>query len=61
MLRSPEKYGSRSLRSGFVTESMNQGISLHEIKKMTNQASFKSLEDYAIGVDEINSPCAGLL
>jgi site-specific recombinase XerD len=56
-----KKYGSRSLRSGFVTESMNQGIALHEIKKMTNHASFKSLEDYAIGVDEINSPCASLL
>jgi site-specific recombinase XerD len=56
-----EKYGSRSLRSGFVTESMNQGIALHEIKKMTNHASFKSLEDYAIGQNSIHSPCADLI
>jgi len=56
-----KQYGSRSLRSGFVTESMNQGIALHEIKKMTNHASFKSLEDYAIGVNTIHSPCADLI
>jgi site-specific recombinase XerD len=56
-----KQYGSRSLRSGFVTESMNQGIALHEIKKLTNHASFKSLEDYAIGVSVTQSPAANLL
>jgi site-specific recombinase XerD len=56
-----KQYGSRSLRSGFVTESMNQGIALHEIKKVTNHVSFKSLEDYAIGVNSIHSPCADLI
>ena len=50
--------GSRSLRSGFVTECINQGIGLHEIKKLTNHSSFKSLEDYAIGVSVEDSPAA---
>jgi len=54
-----EALSSRSLRSGFVTECLNQGnIGLHEIKKLTNHASFKSLEDYAIGVSAIDSPAA---
>ena len=53
-------FGSRSLRSGFVTECINQGIGLHEIKKLTNHASFKSLEDYAIGVSVEDSPAAKL-
>ncbi len=51
-------FGSRSLRSGFVTECINQGIGLHEIKKLTNHVSFKSLEDYAIGVSVEDSPAA---
>jgi len=54
-------FGSRSLRSGFVTECINQGIGLHEIKKLTNHSSFKSLEDYAIGVSVIDSPAAKIL
>jgi len=56
-----EALSSRSLRSGFVTESINQGIGLHEIKKLTNHASFKTLEDYAIGVSVIDSPAAKLI
>ena len=55
------QFGSRSLRSGFVTECINQGIGLHEIKKLTNHASFKSLEDYAIGVSVTESPAAKLI
>ena len=54
-------FGSRSLRSGFVTECINQGIGLHEIKKLTNHSSFKSLEDYAIGVSVTDSPAAKIL
>jgi site-specific recombinase XerD len=54
-------FGSRSLRSGFVTECINQGVGLHEIKKLTNHASFKSLEDYAIGVSVEDSPAAKIL
>jgi site-specific recombinase XerD len=54
-------FGSRSLRSGFVTECINQGIGLHEIKKLTNHASFKSLEDYAIGVSVTDSPAAKII
>ncbi len=51
---------SRSLRSGLVTESINQGVGLHEICKLTNHSSFKSLEDYAIGVSVIDNPAAKL-
>jgi site-specific recombinase XerD len=54
-----EALSSRSLRSGFVTESLNQSKSLHDIKAMTGHASFKSLEDYAIK-SAIN-PAADLL
>jgi len=54
-----EALSSRSLRSGFVTECLNQGnIGLHEIRKLTNHSSFKSLEDYAIGVSTLDSPAA---
>jgi integrase len=49
-----EAMSSRSLRSGFVTECLNQSKSLHTIKALTGHSSFKSLEDYAIGVSVIN-------
>ena len=55
-----EAMSSRSLRSGFVTECLNQSKSLHDIKSMTGHASFKSLEDYAINVSAIN-PAADIL
>ena len=54
-----DAFSSRSCRSGFVTECLNQGnIGLHEIKKLTNHSSFSSLEDYAIGVSIVDSPAA---
>ncbi|MBT4091153.1 MAG: tyrosine-type recombinase/integrase [Deltaproteobacteria bacterium] len=57
-----EAMSSRSLRSGFVTECLNQGnIGLHEIRKLTNHSSFKSLEAYAIGVNCEDSPAAKIL
>jgi site-specific recombinase XerD len=56
-----EIFSSRSLRSGLVTESLNRGVGLHEICKLTNHSSFKSLEDYAIGVSVINNPAADLI
>ena len=56
-----KQFGSRSLRSGFVTECINQGIGLHEIRKLTNHSSFKSLEDYAIGVSVTDSPAAKII
>jgi integrase len=49
-----EALSSRSLRSGFVTECLNQSKPLHTIKALTGHSSFKSLEDYAIGVSVIN-------
>jgi site-specific recombinase XerD len=49
-----EAMSSRSLRSGFVTECLNQSKPLHTIKALTGHSSFKSLEDYAIGVSVIN-------
>ena len=49
-----ETMSSRSLRSGFVTECLNQSKPLHTIKALTGHSSFKSLEDYAIGVSVIN-------
>ena len=49
-----EAQSSRSLRSGFVTECLNQSKPLHTIKALTGHSSFKSLEDYAIGVSVIN-------
>ena len=49
-----EAMSSRSLRSGFVTECLNQSKPLHTIKQLTGHSSFKSLEDYAIGVSVIN-------
>jgi site-specific recombinase XerD len=49
-----EAFSSRSCRSGFVTECLNQSKPLHTIKALTGHSSFKSLEDYAIGVSVFN-------